>query len=63
MELPNSHFEQLKTECLDLCNDCIAEVNREVLHVDTSTVTANREFSTKSTVRKELLANTVAESF
>ena len=45
-------FENGKSACLELCATISDEINKDLLHVDTKTITHDREFSTKSTVRR-----------
>ena len=44
-----------KAICLELCDKISDELNKDLLQVETKTITHNREFSTKSTVRNCVL--------
>ena len=41
---------RLKALCLQLCSDAISEVKRDILSVDTKTITRREDFSTQATV-------------
>ena len=43
-------FDDLKSRCLELCNDAITEIHKEVLHVETKTMSKREDVSNKATV-------------
>jgi hypothetical protein len=46
----NGDFEELKSRCLELCNSAITEIQREVLFVETKTISKREDVSNKATV-------------
>ena len=44
-------FGSQKAECLELCSKMMVEIKKDLLRVNTTTITKSDEFSTRATVR------------
>ncbi len=43
-------FDEVKERCLELCNNALTEIHKEVLHVQTRTISRSEDVSNKATV-------------